>query len=152
MKILLAVDGSTFSQAAAESVAKRLLPPNSEIKIVTMLEPFQPYMTEVWAMPAEYWDDLNKTATALVEDNLNKAMNVFRASENKCLLLTTEAITGNPKGAIVDEAERWGADLIVVGSHGYTGFKRMLLGSVSQAVASHAPCSVEIVRTPALEQ
>jgi nucleotide-binding universal stress UspA family protein len=38
------------------------------------------------------------------------------------------------------------ADLIVVGSHGYRGFKRFLLGSVSQAVASHAKCSVEIVR------
>jgi nucleotide-binding universal stress UspA family protein len=47
---------------------------------------------------------------------------------------------------ILDEAERWGADLIVVGSHGYRAWERFLLGSVSQAVVSHAKCSVEVVR------
>ena len=47
---------------------------------------------------------------------------------------------------IVDEAKDWPADLIVVGSHGYSGVKRWLLGSVAQSVVSHAPCSVEVVR------
>jgi len=47
---------------------------------------------------------------------------------------------------ILDEAESWGADLIVLGSHGYNAWKRFLLGSVSQAVVSHAKCSVEVVR------
>jgi nucleotide-binding universal stress UspA family protein len=60
--------------------------------------------------------------------------------------VTTEALTGSPKRTIVEEAEAWGADLIVVGSHGYKSWERMLLGSVSQAVAAHARCSVEIVR------
>ena len=53
---------------------------------------------------------------------------------------------GDARSVIVDEAKDWDADLIILGSHGYTGFKRWLLGSVAQAVASHAPCSVEIVR------
>jgi nucleotide-binding universal stress UspA family protein len=57
-------------------------------------------------------------------------------------------VEGYPKEAILAEAERWGADLIVVGSHGYRGLTRLWLGSVSQAVASHAGCSVEIVRAP----
>ena len=52
----------------------------------------------------------------------------------------------SPKDAIVEEAERWGADLIVVGSHGYRGPERALLGSVSHAVATQAKCSVEIAR------
>ena len=52
------------------------------------------------------------------------------------------------KEIILDEAERWGADLIVVGSHGRRGLKRLWLGSVSQAVVSQAKCSVEIVRCP----
>jgi nucleotide-binding universal stress UspA family protein len=57
--------------------------------------------------------------------------------------------SGHPKEVILDEAEKWDADLIVVGSHGYRGWQRFLLGSVSQAIASHAPCSVQIVRLPA---
>jgi nucleotide-binding universal stress UspA family protein len=47
---------------------------------------------------------------------------------------------------ILEEAERWDADLIVLGSHGYGLWQRFLLGSVSQAVVSHARCSVEVVR------
>jgi len=55
---------------------------------------------------------------------------------------------GHPKDKILDEAEQWGADLIVVGSHGYGAVRRLFLGSVSLAVAINAPCSVEIVRVP----
>jgi nucleotide-binding universal stress UspA family protein len=53
---------------------------------------------------------------------------------------------GDPRSVILEEAKEWDADLIVVGSHGYTGIKRLLLGSVAQSVVSHAPCSVEVVR------
>ena len=62
--------------------------------------------------------------------------------------LATETVVqdGDPRSVIVDEAENWKADLIVVGSHGYTGIKKWLLGSVAQSVVSHAPCSVEVVR------
>jgi nucleotide-binding universal stress UspA family protein len=58
-------------------------------------------------------------------------------------------LEGRPKETIVDEADRWGADLIVVGSHGYGAFRRLFLGSVSLAVAANAHCNVEIVRCPA---
>jgi nucleotide-binding universal stress UspA family protein len=53
---------------------------------------------------------------------------------------------GDAKTKILENATKWGADLIVVGSHGWKGLNRFLLGSVSEAVARHAPCSVEIVR------
>jgi len=53
---------------------------------------------------------------------------------------------GDPRREIVDEAKDWGADLIVVGSHGRTGMQRWLLGSVAEHVVRHAPCSVEVVR------
>ena len=53
---------------------------------------------------------------------------------------------GKPEIEIVEEAKEWRADLIVIGSHGYTGFKRLVLGSVAQSVVGHAPCSVEVVR------
>ena len=54
--------------------------------------------------------------------------------------------TGSAASEIVDEAEKWPADLIVLGSHGYGAPKRLFLGSVALSVVSHAPCSVEVVR------
>jgi nucleotide-binding universal stress UspA family protein len=54
---------------------------------------------------------------------------------------------GDPADAILDVAEKTGADLIVVGNKGMTGAKRFLLGSVPNKVSHHAPCGVYIVRT-----
>jgi nucleotide-binding universal stress UspA family protein len=147
MKLLLAVDGSAFSNAAVESVAKRPWPAGSELKIISVMEPFQPYMTEVWSLPADFWEEMDKSAKQQANEALDRAVQAIKSLESD-LSVTTEIIKGNPKSVIVDEAEKWEADLIVLGSHGYTGLKRMFLGSVSQAVASHAKCSVEIVRTP----
>ena len=62
------------------------------------------------------------------------------------LEIITETRSGPARDVILDEAKAWDADLIVLGSHGYKGWQRFLLGSVSQAVATHAHCSVEIVR------
>ena len=148
MKILLAVDGSSYSDAAVEAIARRPWPANSEIKILSVIEPFTPYMTEVWATSNEFWEELDKASKDQANAALDDAVAKLTANASRSLQLTTEIVKGNPKNAILDEAEKWGADLIVLGSHGYTGFKRMLLGSVSQAVASHAHCSVEIVRLP----
>jgi nucleotide-binding universal stress UspA family protein len=54
----------------------------------------------------------------------------------------------DPRHAIVDCAREWGADLIILGSHGRRGLDRLLLGSVAESVVRHAPCSVEVVRLP----
>ncbi|MBA3716005.1 MAG: universal stress protein [Pyrinomonadaceae bacterium] len=62
--------------------------------------------------------------------------------------VTAEAVVrhGDPRTVIVEEAEHWSADLIVVGARGYTGLAKFLMGSVSQAIVSGAPCSVMVVR------
>jgi nucleotide-binding universal stress UspA family protein len=60
--------------------------------------------------------------------------------------VTIEVGEGDPKDVILNIATAWSADLIVMGSHGRTGLDKLLLGSVSQAVALHAPCSVAIIR------
>ena len=89
---------------------------------------------------------LPKLAAALEAVPLDQTLHVeIRERENE-VHISTEMIEGSPKEAILNEAESWGADLIVVGSHGYGGFQRFLLGSVSQAVALHARCPVEIAR------
>jgi nucleotide-binding universal stress UspA family protein len=147
MKILLAIDGSPYSEAAAKSVASRPWPANSEVKIISVIEPLQPYGPEVWAVPAKYWGDLEKSAEQQSGQLIEMTAKPFNDPQR--LRITKEVFRGNPKAVIVDEAKTWGADLIVMGSHGYTGLKRLLLGSVSQAVLSQAPCSVEIIRSRA---
>jgi nucleotide-binding universal stress UspA family protein len=60
--------------------------------------------------------------------------------------LTTKVVKGSPNQEIVEEAENWGADLIIMGSHGYGFWRRSLLGSVSESVVHLAPCSVLVVK------
>jgi nucleotide-binding universal stress UspA family protein len=143
MKILLAVDGSSFSDAAVEEVARRPWPAGSEVKVLQVSErPLIP-ATEPWALPDNYFEEMDRAAREHARATVDKAVASLKKSELK---VVAEIVDGYPKHVIVDEAQQWGADLIVVGSHGYRGLTRLLLGSVSQAVASHAHCSVEIVR------
>lgn len=65
--------------------------------------------------------------------------------------VVSEAVDSGPSEAIIDVAERIGADLIVVGSQGMTGARRFLLGSVPNRIAHHTPCDVLIVKTDPLQ-
>jgi len=146
MKILLAVDGSADSDAAVDEVAHRPWPPQSEVKVITAAETHLMVGMEPWAPSPQYFEELDKSvreaAKAVIESSLLK----LKSTEDKKLEITSEIIQGSPRQVIVDEAERWGADLIVMGSRGLGAWNRLLLGSVSSAVVHHAKCSVEIVR------
>lgn len=146
MKILLAIDGSAGSNAAIRAVAQRLLPEGSAVRILSVIElPFVP-TPETWALPESYFAEMERAAKEQANAAIDHAVREIEAAHGTSIDLSTSVVLGHPKEAILDEAERWGADLIVLGSHGYRGWQRFLLGSVSQAVASHARCSVEIVR------
>jgi nucleotide-binding universal stress UspA family protein len=142
MNILLATDGSPYSEAAIREVAGRTWPAGSEVKVLSVFEPpFAPTADALYTS-SDYFAEAEKKARAAVDE----AVSALEAREDKALKVTPEVASGSAKKVIVDVAEEWGADLIVVGSHGYPALKRLLLGSVSQALALHAPCSVEIVR------
>jgi nucleotide-binding universal stress UspA family protein len=153
MRILLAVDGSEFSDAAVEEIANRPWPPGSEVHLISTFHlPFDPG-PEMWALPESDFFRLENEERERAGAVINRAIARLResgASRETPLILTSEIIVGHPAETIIDTAKKWGADLVALGSHGYRGFKRFLLGSVSYAVASHAPCSVEIVRKSAL--
>ena len=151
MKILLASDGSQCSNTAAESMAKRPWESGSQVEIVSVIEPFQPYSTDIYTLSNEFWDKMRAASQEQAAEAIQKAKSYFTAADSP-LIVHTKILTGNPRNSILDEAEEWGADLIVVGSHGYTGLKRVLIGSVSLAIASHAHCSVEIIRSRKNEQ
>jgi nucleotide-binding universal stress UspA family protein len=146
MKILLATDGSDYSKAAVNSVAERTWPEGSEVKIVSATEIPNVPATEAWVLPGSYYAELDGAAKARAEAAVKEAAERIKAGPPPGLKIITEVKNGHAKEVILDEAERWDADLIVLGSHGYSAWQRFLLGSVSHAVATHAHCSVEIVR------
>lgn len=146
MKILLATDGSPCSDAAVREVARRPWPAGTEVRVISVVEPPAPLVAEPYMVPGCYFEEAEKAIRQQARGAVERAAEKLRKGENGGLQVSTEALTGSPKRAIVEEAEAWGADLIVVGSHGAKTWERMLIGSVSQAVAAHARCSVEIVR------
>ena len=148
MKILLAVDGSVYSDAAAQELAKRPWPPQSEVKIITALEIPAPVGMDPWAMSPDYFENLETALRPAAQAAVDSALLKLKSITDKTLKISSEIIQGSPAQVIVDEAESWGADLIVMGSRGLGVWKRLLLGSVSNAVVHHAQCSVEVVRTP----
>jgi len=146
MKILLAIDGSPCSKAAVNELATRPWPANSEIRIVSAFEvPLSP-TPEAWAISAEYFEQMERVAREQAQAVVDAAATKVSAGVNQAINVTTGILMGSPRSAILEESENWKADLIVVGSHGYGSWQRFLLGSVSQAVVSHARCSVEVVR------
>src|SRR5262249_11220550 len=146
MKILLATDGSDCSKAAVNSVSERPWPKGSEVKIVSAMEIPYPPTAEVWVLPDSYYKELERVTKEQAEAAVKDAVARIRSGKASGLEITTLIKSGPAREVILDEAESWDADLIVLGSHGYGGWRRLLLGSVSHAVATHAHCSVEIVR------
>ena len=153
MKILLAIDGSPCSERAVEEVARRPWPDDSQVRIVSVVEPPAPLVAEPYMGVSGYFEEVEQLKRKQADEVVARAAEALRAGAGTALMgISTDVITGSPKRTIVEESEEWDADLIVLGSHGYHTWERMLLGSVSQSVAAHAQCSVEIVRCRAKEE
>ncbi|HEV8371259.1 MAG TPA: universal stress protein [Pyrinomonadaceae bacterium] len=143
MKILLAVDSSEYSAAAIKEVAKRPWPARSTVRVLSVVEPYPAIAVEPWYGGRESLETLDREMQRRASNLTKKTAEHLKRKE-----LKVEAVirTGHPATVIVDEAREWSADLVVLGSHGYTGIKRLFLGSVALSVVGHAPCSVEVVR------
>jgi len=140
MRILLAIDSSKCSDVAVSTVSKRPWPAGSIVRVVTVIEPVTLPVPEAVVMPESCYEVMRRSALA----SLKRAVDVLK--QPGTLEIETIIRIGSIEAAIVEEAESWRADLIVVGSHGKGRAERFLLGSVSQAVTLQARCSVEIVR------
>ena len=150
MKVLLATDGSECSQMAAGSVANRPWPAGSQIKVISVRElldlenptnAFSPCPVYPESLLNEILDDARQRAEKAVAQ-------ARQTLSSKGLKVCDGPSTpvGDARAVVLDEARAWDADLIVLGSHGRHGFDRVLLGSVSESVALHAHCSVEVIR------
>jgi nucleotide-binding universal stress UspA family protein len=152
MRILIGVDGSEYSDAALDEVSRRSWPKGSEILIVNAFALPLAATLEIWALPPDHYERLDRICREQSDAIVKAAVEKLSSALGNSVTVKSKSALGSPKSVILDEAEGWKPDLIVVGSHGYPTWERLLLGSVSQAVVSHAKCSVEVVRLPAAEQ
>jgi nucleotide-binding universal stress UspA family protein len=147
MRIILAIDGSECSAAATRAVLAQFNPKNADVRVVHAInwEHLVPISlqfdrgSEVARAYQTLRDWTARDADALVA-------RAARQLQDAGFSTSIAVQEGEPRRVILDCATAWRADLIVVGSHGKSGLDRLLLGSVSEHIARHAPCSVEIVR------
>ncbi|HEY6945265.1 MAG TPA: universal stress protein [Candidatus Acidoferrum sp.] len=144
MKILVATDGSKYSEAAIKEVASRINAKGAQVMILQAVEPL------VFSTPPQMAPGYAPEMSAQREERLKeaKASVAVAAEVLKAggFTVSTRVVEADARTAILDVAAESGTDLIVVGSHGRRGLKKFLLGSVAESIARHASCSVLIVR------
>ena len=142
MKVLLAIDEEPCSEEAVNEVGSRAWEAGTRVRVLHAVGKFVPPAQELWYDAAgdperarQEIRDRSKQLTERVADWLRE----------QGLTVETAVRDGERGPAVVEEANEWGAALIAVGSHGHTGLRRMVTGSVSRYVVDHAPCLVEVV-------
>lgn len=142
-RVLVAVDGSENSELCVETVAARSWDENAEFRIITADDDpaSRPEISALDAVPEgfEDSDEAKQWMERVITGPGRKMKNAGLNTSQYCRW-------GDARRVILDEAEEWNADSIFIGARGLSRFKRLLIGSVSAAVASRAKCSVEVVR------
>ncbi len=149
MKILLATDGTKHSEFALGYIKNLNFADGDQIKVVSVVDMAVPMAIDMYAgyLPStpEIEKNLRENAERILEETCKK---ILEMTDGKQVAISNELLVGSPESRIVETAEEMNADLIIVGSHGYNRWERLLLGSVSDSVVHHAPCSVLVVRSP----
>lgn len=150
MRVLFATDGGKQSDMAFAAIKRLSLADGDEIKLISVVDMALPMAIDLYGGYLPDTSDLEKAArenaVKIVESGAEK---VRSFADPEKVQISTDVLFGSPESRIVETAEEWKADLIVVGSHGYSRWERLLLGSVSDSVVHHAPCSVLVIRVPA---
>jgi len=146
MKILLATDGTKQGESAVEMLRNFKLGEADEVKAVSVVDMAVPLAVDVYGGYLPDTTELEKVA----RENATRVLDTAVVTSKKIAAPANvwgEVLYGSPESRIVETAEQMKADLIILGSHGYNRWERLLLGSVSDSVLHHAPCSVLIVRS-----
>lgn len=145
-KVLVATDFSESAYAALEQGAELARAFHASLEVV-----------HVWEIPVFLPGELvvgvagaQESLMDLVQKRANQRLAdlAARAATGGIQINTLNCVLGIPHATIVDTATAGKHDLIVLGSHGRTGLKRALLGSVAERVVRHAPCTVVVAREP----
>jgi len=145
MKVLVALDGSDCSLAALDSVIERQWLSNAEFRLLSVVEPPPAEGAEEIPQYAQYLDEAQQLLFRQARQLVNERVEYVKRELPHSRIIG-KVIEGNVVDSIVREASRWGADVIIMGSHGRSGVQKALLGSVAEAVVGRASCPVEIVR------
>ncbi len=151
MKILLAIDDSKFAEAAIQTVISQVRQDHTQVLVLHVVD-WSNFMPTPFPRVGEQPMYSARQLESIIEGENTKAHKLVSSAAESLRSAGFEASTsvreGDPKMVVLDCATEWGSDLIIVGSHGRKGVARFVLGSVSEAVARYARCSVEIARLP----
>jgi nucleotide-binding universal stress UspA family protein len=151
MKILLAIDDSKFADTAIQATISQVRQDHTQVLVLHVVD-WSNFMPSPFPTGGQEPMYSAHQLESIVESETTKAHELVTSAAERLRSEGFDASTsvreGDPKTVILDCATEWRADLIVVGSHGRKGVARFALGSVSEAVARYARCSVEIVRLP----
>lgn len=142
--VVVGVDGSRGGEAALRFAAEEAALRTATLRVVAAYHVPTPVYAGGILPPVDFITGFREAAEDIVGGAASEAEELWPG-----IAVETKVSEGQPADELVREAE--GANLLVVGSRGLGGFKRLLLGSVSQQCAHHAPCPVVIVPTPAEE-
>jgi nucleotide-binding universal stress UspA family protein len=142
MKVICAIDDSPYSQDVLKAVCKRKWPADCQFKILTVIEPLaQVNQKDLLNVPEDVLAKRKQAALSLCQRARRKLEEM-----HPDVHVHFEIREGQPKAEIVSAATEWSSDKILLGAHSRGACPHFLAGSVSQAVAAHAPCSLEIIR------
>lgn len=147
MKIIIATDDSKFARSAIKFAGRFIFEAGSEIKLVTVIEPVFGIELETIIESTEELTDPESPLYPVAFERLEKSKRVLsEVFSGQDVTISTKVLAGPAARAVVEEAEAWNADLIVVGTHGLGFWKRTLIGSVTDRIVNHAHCAVLTVR------
>jgi len=145
MKILIAYDGSRSADEAVDEVVRRPWPASTQVRLVTVLEATTPMPAEVGAeLYGPILEKIRESQREAMQQALHRAAAKFASHPE--LHVDTQMRDGSVHRGLLEAIKEYGADLVVAGSHGANALERFVLGSVSHALVTHAPCSIEIVK------
>jgi nucleotide-binding universal stress UspA family protein len=145
-RILLGEDGSESAAVATDTVRRWSILHGGTIRVLSVAD-IDP-QGNVWLQGAARGKALDAGLAKVHQEHEALAARTAAGLRAAGLQAESEVEDGGPAHRLVETSVNWDADLIVVGTHGQTGLKRLLYGSVARAVLYHAPCSVLIVPGP----
>jgi nucleotide-binding universal stress UspA family protein len=141
LRILLATDGSPHAQLAAMKAVALAKSTNAQLHVVAVGRMFSQAVYELYTETKEGREAIRQEAQGVLDEQVRKIEEV-----GGTVTIAHLKFGERRDEAIVHLAEDIGADLIVIGSRGFGGLKRALLGNVADSVVRHAHCPVLIVR------